>query len=189
MQRFDNITERHEKALDMHVRICYKYISTKVKEGLKMASKVVKTFYGSTAIYRAQCPSCKSMSFVIDGLMSCCDVEAPKATSFRKKRVSTSESRRHQLPKELKRKILIAQDNKCIYCGHVFGERYWHPGKSRFVKLRVHYDHLVPWSYSGNNSGNNIAAACNLCNMAKSDLMFNSLDEARVYILNKRGLL
>jgi len=51
------------------------------------------------------------------------------------------------------------------------------------VSLRINFDHVVPFAYSQNNYRHNFVAACHICNSIKSSMMFNTLDEARAYIV------
>ena len=43
----------------------------------------------------------------------------------------------------------------------------------------------MPYAYSLNNLSANFGAACHICNGWKSDHVFQSLDEARVYLSGK----
>lgn len=54
------------------------------------------------------------------------------------------------------------------------------------VVLQVNWDHKVPFAYSQNNGNQNFVAACQICNRLKSRIMFNSLEEARVYLYYKQ---
>ncbi len=47
-------------------------------------------------------------------------------------------------------------------------------------------DHVVPQSYCLDNSMDNLVAACGRCNRHASNLMFNSFEEKKDYILSKR---
>ena len=84
-------------------------------------------------------------------------------------------------PTDLQVALLMEQDNRCLYCGLEFGTSVW--VKARETTLEVNWDHMIPYAYVGTNPPDNWAAACQLCNGYKSDLIFASLDDIRAYIL------
>jgi 5-methylcytosine-specific restriction endonuclease McrA len=139
--------------------------------------------YGNEGIQRALCPECEEWSFVIDGEIVCCDIpiqKKPKKT----KRISDVHFKRRKPSPLIQRKILEDQDYCCLYCDvNVYGYTY---KKERPVKVRLNWDHMVPYIYSGNNKEDNFAAACHVCNGIKSDMMFETIDDARLYILTVR---
>lgn len=47
-------------------------------------------------------------------------------------------------------------------------------------------DHFVPHSRQGSTSEPNLVASCQVCNSLKSDLVFESLEAARRYLLVER---
>lgn len=139
---------------------------------------IQKALYGNVALHRGFCHKCKQMALIIDNRFQCCLLEAGPPERERKKRISETPDGYHkQLPPKIKRKILDDQDYCCIYCG---------------VNLHgkiIHYDHFVPWAYSQNNAETNMLASCNRCNLVKSDMYFQTIEEARIYILGKRGMI
>lgn len=54
------------------------------------------------------------------------------------------------------------------------------------IGLKLQWDHVDPWVYSLNNKDQNFVAACQICNGIKSSMIFNSVEEARVYIQGAR---
>jgi hypothetical protein len=75
-----------------------------------------------------------------------------------------------------KRKLLEQQNHQCYYCGADLNE----------FGIKTHFDHVVSFNYSGNNHPSNFVAACEMCNLLKSDLFFDSLEEAKEYVVNER---
>jgi hypothetical protein len=65
----------------------------------------------------------------------------------------------------LRFKVLIRDKFKCVYCGR--------SPKEDGVKLEV--DHVFPKSKGGNDSMDNLVAACWECNQGKKDLIINEL--------------
>lgn len=47
-------------------------------------------------------------------------------------------------------------------------------------------DHVVPYSWDGDNSINNLVLCCSLCNQIASDKMFDSVIQKQAYILKHR---
>jgi hypothetical protein len=143
--------------------------------------KVIQTLhiYGSVAITSQPCPCCKERSFVIDGVMSCCGVspEAPQHQNF-KIEVDKTLGKRKQPGRLEKRRLLEDQDNRCFYCEAEFGT--FRVLNCKLRPVLIEWDHVVPFSYDGNNS--EFVAACRECNRAKSGLHFASLYELRQHL-------
>jgi 5-methylcytosine-specific restriction endonuclease McrA len=140
--------------------------------------------YGSVRLVRDMCPDCKRHAFVIDGVFACCDLEAGSQTPPEKiKRMISGENCRVRPPLSLRRAVLESQYGKCFYCFRLLGG--WIPYLGKAVQLRLNWDHLVPYSYLNGNPLANFVAACHICNRYKSSLMFQTVEEARVYIATR----
>ena len=153
-----------------------------------MKARTVKTLYGNIALFRIYCKSCRQMSFVIDGILQCCEVPLKKPESYIAKRESETEHKRKVIPQAIRDAVLSSQHGRCIYCDCDLMKPKWDAEKVKYIKHQIHFDHLIPWSHNGCNQLKNIVAACSECNMIKSSLIFDSLEEAQIYILTKRGL-
>jgi len=139
--------------------------------------------YGNIMIKRVHCDNCKGMTMVIEGKKQCCDEPAEHyAKGFRV--IAQPLGYRKSPPKRIRDKILVLQQERCLYCNRVFGSMYERNGKILFTKL--HWDHKVPFAYTQGNAGNNWAASCNICNGIKSDKMFESVGEVRQYVAERR---
>ena len=136
--------------------------------------KAEKVYYGRVVMFRMFCPSCQETAFVIKGKMACCGVTPDMPSRAKTKRVSEAEWKRSRISEKLKKRILAQQENRCAYC-------------DENITGRACFDHVVCWSYCGNNDESNLVAACNICNGIKSNLVFNTLEEARNYVIGKRG--
>jgi 5-methylcytosine-specific restriction endonuclease McrA len=99
------------------------------------------------------------------------------------KRESLPEHRRLKPSLAICDRILENQDHRCFYCARRFGSRV-RSGR-RTVSLKLNWDHLVPFSYAQNNQTENFVAACHRCNAWKGSLVFQTLEDAQVYLLNK----
>jgi hypothetical protein len=80
--------------------------------------------------------------------------------------------------------VLIAQDNRCLYCGHRFGDLVIRR-RDDWQWLELNWDHFVPFAYSNRNLDDNWVAACHLCNSYKSSLFFPDVQSARLHILDQ----
>ena len=140
--------------------------------------EVQKALYGSTALHRIYCNYCENWTLIIDGCTACCDKLIMQPDFEEMKRMSDVPSRcsDKRLPPKLKQRILREQEFRCIYC-------------ACYIKHNAVYDHFVPWAYGGPSKHGNIVASCRACNAVKSSKCFNSMSEARIYILNERNLL
>lgn len=139
--------------------------------------------YGNVKVLKSKCPECKRTAFVIDGCMACCGAKPDQSIPNSYKRESDVPQERKRPPKKDQRRILDLQENRCIYCGRYFGTVVYNGKKN--VVLKIHWDHFVPFAYSQNNKEANFLAACNICNLLKCARMFQTVEEAQVYLQNK----
>jgi 5-methylcytosine-specific restriction endonuclease McrA len=139
--------------------------------------------YGNTKILKGFCTDCEAYAFVIDGALQCCDSPFTDTPTHYKREIEAVDKRkRPSLAYQEAR--LIAQDYRCFYCERAFHSvvlRY-----SRPIPLKIHWDHFVPYAYSRDNSAVNFVAACHVCNAIKSDICFETLAEARIFIESRR---
>ena len=117
-------------------------------------------------------------AFVLDGEMACCGRKAVENPTRFKREVETGPRGRLSVP--VRQAILAHQDNRCLYCGVTLGD--WIMRGTRAVKTKIHWDHMVPYAYSGCSEARNMAAACHVCNFIKHDKVFQTVEEASVYI-------
>jgi 5-methylcytosine-specific restriction endonuclease McrA len=121
---------------------------------------------------------------VVDGVTLCCRA-AVEFTTTETKRMSRSEFTRRQPSVETKRALLLAQENRCFYCERRFGTSIIRRG--RLWQLRPTWDHYVPFAYCGSNPAKNFVAACQVCNGYKSSMMFQTREDAQLYIRSRWG--
>jgi len=139
--------------------------------------------YGKVSLPKAFCPNCQSFSFVMDDVLACCEISPSQPPNFYK-RESLPPAKRRILPLRQKRAKLIEQEWRCFYCERTLGSYVFRGGRE--VKLKIHWDHQVPFSYSQNNAEHNFVASCHVCNRIKSDRLFQTVEEARVFIETER---
>lgn len=95
-------------------------------------------------------------------------------------------AQRRPPPAKIRRAILLAQRGCCYYCEKAFGAIVLRRGRP--IRLRLHWDHYVPFAYLNTNPEENWRAACHVCNSAKGSSVFMdlSLDEVRRRVLSER---
>jgi len=152
-----------------------------------MRKKIHKVFYGSTVLLKTYCKNCKQDSFIIDGKLQCCNALLEDIYDKEvRKRESLGRHLRNIVSLNIKKEILKLQEDRCIYCDKGLYSHVWSEKKCKYIKIRIHFDHFVPWVYSQDSHKDNIYASCHICNLLKSDFHFHDLVSAREYINAKR---
>lgn len=140
--------------------------------------------YGNVPLQRAYCSECDSYAIVKNGILQCCGNPCD-ITPLKYERMSNPDAVRKAPSKSAQDKILQDQEDCCFYCGVRFGSVRHRDGKPFLI--RIHWDHKLPYAYSQNNSNGNFVASCHVCNQMKSDKIFQTVDEAQIYLKNKRN--
>ncbi len=136
--------------------------------------------YGNEFIAKAYCEKCRGYYFVIDGVLACCGREMEIEKPREQFRESSAPMRRLGPTEAYKKEQLMEQGHLCFYCLRQFGSIVYK--KNREISLKIHWDHMVPFSYSQNNHNHNFVAACHICNEAKSNLIFPDIGGARDFL-------
>ena len=140
--------------------------------------------FGSTRIKRAFCKYCDQYALVIDGELQCCDRPCGEEKPPKRiKKMSLADGRRG-LSLRSRRDILREQDYRCLYCNQTFGDTVRR--KSRRLRLRIEFDHAIPFAFCADTKAENMVAACHVCNGIKSSRIYGSLDEARTDLMFRR---
>ncbi len=134
--------------------------------------------YGDVKIMRTYCKSCKCTAFILDGRKLCCDELVTEELHKKRQRIVPASQPRKKPSIKRQREIIDIQGDKCLYCNTEFGVPYWHNHKLRFTKRN--WDHFIPFSYIRANR--DFVLSCNICNSIKSNLMFESVEEVKVYV-------
>lgn len=149
------------------------------------SSNIHVALYGNVAMLRGTCTDCASASIIQDGTWGCCGERAPVPPAILQYQqiAEPSHLRKNGPTTPVKQAIINAQDNRCLYCERGFGT--YVPDISnpaKLVRLKVCWDHLVPFAYRQDNSDQNFVAACQQCNAMKHSRMFQTVEEARIYL-------
>lgn len=147
------------------------------------AKKTGIALYGNIALERGYCKDCGTTAFIKNGVLACCGTEINK-TPDKFYRVSGSPQHRKLPPVKDRQRKLEEQENKCFYCDVEFDSIRWRKGRA--IRIRIHWDHKLPYAYSQNNHSENFVAACHVCNAIKSDKVFQTVEEAQIYLLDRR---
>src|SRR3990167_3339930 len=144
-----------------------------------------KTFYGGVCMPRVYCGRCKTTCFVIDGQRACCDEPVVEIRTEKKVRMSDGLSNRNRFSKSQIAALIALQDNRCAYCLYRFNSWQINQQTRKRLKLKIHIDHMIPWSYLATNEGE-LVAACQICNSLKSNRVFDDFDSIRIFLREER---
>ena len=122
------------------------------------------------------------MALIVKGKFACCDTVC-SAVPTRVKRMSEPPAERSLPTMRERRSVLEDQSHRCFYCDRPFGSTEIVNGRLR--RLKIHWDHVVPFAYARDNSTSNFVASCNICNAWKGALVFETVEHARLYLAGK----
>ena len=140
--------------------------------------------YGSVRLERAYCDDCKRIAIVLDNRFQCCDRTCSEAPTKEHRQMSEVPFGRKGPGAATRKRILNFQDHRCAYCLKRFGATVWR--RNREIKLRVEWDHAVPYSYSCSNLDSNFVASCQVCNGIKASRLFSSVEDVAIYVNEQR---
>lgn len=141
--------------------------------------------YGSIIMPRIWCVICKCNTLISAKKKLCCGQIVKKdQRAFKIKKICDNFQRRKGLSASKKKEILDKQKNRCFYCDLLFNTMYYH--NKKFLFLRIHFDHFIPFAYLQNDGKDNFVAACNICNGIKGSLMFESKEDIIAYVTYHR---
>lgn len=150
-----------------------------MKKQARHTKKTHLGLFGNVAIPRAYCKNCETRSFIIDGHFRCCDQSFEQ--EIKDYVIECEPEKRRRLPPATARKAkLESQEDRCFYCRREFGSYVVRDLKHK--RLLIAWDHYVPYSYSQDNRESNFVAACQICNGMKSAKIFQTVEEAKVYL-------
>lgn len=79
--------------------------------------------------------------------------------------IDEKQSIKHKTPREinlrLRYKVLLRDNFKCRICG---------ASPSNDSSIKLHIDHIIPWSKGGETTIENLQTLCSKCNLGKSDI-------------------
>jgi hypothetical protein len=144
-----------------------------------LSIEIVRT--GRTVLFRWKCEKCNTEQF--EGLPQCHDCGHPAKGTFTERVIGST--KRQGIKHKAKQRKLREQNNCCAWCGRPFGIFYEDTKRNRITELKVHWDHVLPYSYLACNLEENYVAACHVCNLFKSASVFRDEDDLRAYLADK----
>lgn len=152
--------------------------------------------YGRTQVFQTSCLKCKRLFFNFDSERDLeslfCDDCEPIEKLLKEKNISSINYIGNIIGWEIKadasqkrsrynyQKVYKRDNYTCQYC-------LYSPYTSiNFFPL--HIDHLKPFHYGGSNKMDNLVVACAPCNLHANSKWFNTFEEKRQFILEKRNL-
>lgn len=132
--------------------------------------------FGRIGIERGLCAICNVWSFIQDNQFIFCGHEVTSTIITVKQEFPSDIELNRKYPNfEEKEKILKEQRFRCAYCDREFG-----------TKVKLVWDHFLPFSIYNDNSLENFVASCKSCNSIKHNKVFNTINEVREYVKKKR---
>jgi len=139
-----------------------------------------KLIYGNIILYEFICKNCREKNLVGDINDCCSSCGTPLSeVKITEKKVIVSTKRRSLTPKQ-KKELIEKQDNRCFWCGRDFGTMI--VKKDKVQKLKIVFDHLIPFSYLQANPKENFVASCRTCNSFKSSFVFDDINACKEYL-------
>jgi len=153
---------------------------------LRGRTRAKKIIAGVNNLYTVVCPNCGESECrgELAGICPECDY----AVSDNEVRIGDTDilatNKRRPVSRKLREQIRNRQENKCYWCGRIFGSYYVRNNK-KVTKLKMHVDHNEPYSFNRRHEKGNLVGACNICNLFKSNKMFKTEKECREYLKDK----
>lgn len=155
-------------------------------------SQRVFSAYGKVLIEKQFCRPCGGWAFVLEGFMACCDRPAREHGEKIFKRECEHIDKRVLPPKTERVRLLREQNFKCFWCDipldqHVMVVyKNWACGQNSKIRpVKIHWDHIQPYSYTRNNRVENFAASCNFCNLFKHAAIYETIEEGKQELKRK----
>ena len=99
--------------------------------------------------------------------------------------LGTGRHKRRRPKRWIRDRVLERQGNQCAYCGAVFGGLTLSRGGIT-VKVQIAWDHFIPYVHNPIQPDDNWVASCHICNGIKSCAVFDTIVEAKDYIMARR---
>ena len=139
--------------------------------------------YGNIKIPRGFCYECEGHALILENRYACCGKVVDNFQTNQIIQMSETIKRRRKPTAGTRRMLLDEFNHSCAYCFRKFGDRTMYHGVFKIVKLN--WDHEIPYSYGQNNEASNFLPVCCFCNSFKSNKMFKTIEEVRIYVNSK----
>lgn len=139
--------------------------------------------FGGVALYKTICPYCEKTN-LFEKLTVVCRCSLEYTMKVGKTKSISSGVKRKTIGKELKRKLIKKQNNRCYWCDIEFGT-YYIKNENKICRLDPVGDHIIPYSFSETNVDDNFVISCNRCNSYKHSKMFAADEDCRDYLIKR----
>jgi len=82
---------------------------------------------------------------------------------------------RPKIGQGLRNAILNRDKHRCVYCEYT-------PTSYPGLSISIHIDHILPYSYGGSDTSENLVVACSKCNRYGGDKIFSTFAQKKDYI-------
>lgn len=141
--------------------------------------RATRSWYGNVQIPRIYCSRCRTWAMVVRGVRQCCDYET-EVEYVKVRRMVNPEAVRRRPPLKARKLLLEQYRHACAYCERIFGD--WTLYHGEWKKILLAWDHQIPFVHNQNNQTSNFLPSCRVCNGWKSDKIFQTLEEVKVYV-------
>lgn len=142
-----------------------------------------KLICGKIALFREICPFCQEYNLSGNPAFICTSCDAKYTGTIDLTERILSNNKRKSLTSRQSEKIAQKQQNHCFWCDRQFGSLIIKNHKT--IQLKIHLDHVQPYSYTKTNNQDNLIASCQICNQWKSNKIFDNVDTCKEYLTGK----
>jgi hypothetical protein len=144
--------------------------------------------YGRVRVRRTYCLKCRRKTLVTKKGEKLCCGEPYEDHPEEFKVVCGKGVWRNRKPSAKHVKEMLEKYNySCCYCGRRFGisMQMTVDGVVKFRKIKLNWDHFLPFSYAYNHQDENFLPSCSICNYWKRNIIFQTVEEVQIYVQNK----
>ncbi|QEE16338.2 HNH endonuclease [Promethearchaeum syntrophicum] len=107
-------------------------------------------------------------------LMEISRFDAYRVVNDRQTYLKTQNNHLRTIPASVKCQVWERDDHRCVYCGST---------------VNLEFDHIIPFSWGGSNSPENVQLLCRTCNRRKSDTLTdgNTKSLIRTHVKNQQN--
>lgn len=138
-----------------------------------------RVMYGSLRTLHVKCPVCGIWQFKSDWCECGESLKYPLDNQKPPEIRVEEPTWRERISRILKERVYQRDEYICQYCGIWCYESYMQNNKAVVI------DHAIPVAMGGGIDIDNLITSCRRCNSIKSDLIFDTFEEAREYIKSK----
>ena len=144
-----------------------------------------KIIAGKIILYREECPECGEWNISGNKKFECtwCSLIYENQNNIKLRQLTNSRFKRLIFTRKQKEIIWQRQRGRCYWCYRKFN--IWYMKRNNTRMLKMHMDHKMPYSYLPDNNLKNICGACSICNLFKSNKIFDSDRDCMEYLLEK----